>query len=81
MYANLHIVCADKPGVHGLKLKVVTGASDNTLPVRIAKQMYGEMWQSKIEPMPNDKLTAYNDGEMELWRAENSLSLQEVSVA
>ena len=31
VYANLDIVCADKPGVHDLKLKVDTGASGNTL--------------------------------------------------
>ena len=65
VYANLDIVCADKPGVHDLKLKVYTGASGNTLPVRIAKQMYGEIWQSKIEPVPNVKVTAYNGGEIE----------------
>ena len=34
VYANLDIVCADKPGIHDLKLKVATGASGNTLPVR-----------------------------------------------
>ena len=65
VYANLDIVCADKPCVHDLKLKVDTGASGNTLPVRIAKQMYGEIWQSKIEPVPNVKLTADNGGEIE----------------
>ena len=65
VYANLEIVCADKPGVHDLKLKVDTGASGNTLPVRIAKQVYGEIWQSKIEPVPNVQLTADNSGEIE----------------
>ena len=65
VYANLDIACADKPGVHDLKLKVDTGASGNTLPVRIAKQMYIKIWQSKIEPVPNVKLTAYNCGEIE----------------
>ena len=65
VYANLGIVCADKPGVHDLKLKLDTGASGNTLPVRIVKQMYGELWQSKIEPVPIVKLTAYNGGEIE----------------
>ena len=56
--ANLDILCADKPGDHDLKLKVDTGASGNTLLIRIAKQMYGEIWQSKIEHVPNVKLTA-----------------------
>ena len=42
-----------------------SGASGKTLPVRIAKQMYGEIWQSKIEPVPTVKLTAYNGGEIE----------------
>ncbi len=58
VYANLDIVCADKPGVHDLKLKLDTGALDNNLPVRIAKQIYGEICQSKIESVPNVKLTA-----------------------
>ena len=65
VYANLDIVCADRPGVHDLKLKVDTGSSGNTLAVRIARQMYGEMWQSKVEPAPNVKLTAYDRGEIE----------------
>ena len=65
MYAKLDIFCADKPGVHDLELKVDTGSSGNTLPVRIARQMYGEMWQSKVARAPNVKLTAYNGGEIE----------------
>ena len=65
VYANLDIVCPDKPGVHDLELKVDTGSPGNTLPVRIARQMYGEMWQSKVETVPNVKLTAYNGGEIE----------------
>ena len=58
---------ADKPGVHDLELKVDLGSSGNsyTLPVRIARQMYGEMWKSKLEPVPNVKLTAYDGGEIE----------------
>ena len=60
VYAYLDIVCTDKPDVHDLKLKVARGASGNTLPVRIAKQIYGEIWQSKIEPVPNVKLTAFD---------------------
>ena len=43
VYANLDIVCPDKPGVYDLELKVDTGSSGNTLPVRIARQMHGEM--------------------------------------
>ena len=65
MYANLDIVCPDKPSVRDLELKVDTGSTGNTLPVRIARQMYGEMWQSKVEPAPNVELTAYNGGEIE----------------
>ena len=65
VYANLDIVCADKPGVYDLELKVDTGSSGNTLPVHIARQMYGEMWRSKKEHMPNVKLTAHNGGEIE----------------
>ena len=40
--------------------------------------MYGEIWQSKIEHVPNVKLTAYNGGEIEccgvlkiIWRYKN----------
>ena len=51
VHANLDIACADKLGVHDLKQQVDTGASGNTLPVRIAKQMYGEILRSKIEPV------------------------------
>ena len=40
-------------GIHDLELKVDTGSSGNTLSVRIARQMYGELWQSKVEPAPN----------------------------
>ena len=65
VHANLDIVCVDKPGVHELELNVDTATPGNTLPVRIARQMYGEMWQSKVEPVPNVKLTAYNGGEIE----------------
>ena len=87
VYANLDVACDDKPGVHDLKLKVDTGV--NTLPVSIAKQMYGEIWQSKIEPVPNVKLTADNGGEIECCgvlmnnqnNQNNSLSLQELSMA
>ena len=32
--------------------------------MRVAKQMYGELWQSKVEPVPHTKLTAYNGGEI-----------------
>ena len=67
VYANLDIVCPDKPGVHDLELKVDIGSSGSTLPVRIARQMYGEMWQSKVETVPNVKLTAYNGGEIECY--------------
>ena len=57
-YTNLNIVCAHMKGVHELKLKVDTGALGNTLPVR------GELWQSKVEPVPLTRLTAYNGGEI-----------------
>ena len=63
-YASLSIICDDMKGVHELKLKVDTGASGNTLPVHVAKQMYGELWQSKVEPVLHTKLTAYNGGEI-----------------
>lgn len=64
VYAQLNIVCADMKGVHELKLKVDTGASGNTLPIRIARQMYGDQWTTKVEPVPNTTLTAYNGGEI-----------------
>ena len=56
VYAQLSIVCAD--------MKVDTGASGNTLPIRVARQMYGEQWQIKVEPIPNTRLTVYNGGEI-----------------
>ena len=41
-YTNLKMVCLDMMGVHDLKLKVDTGTSDNTIPTRTARDMYGK---------------------------------------
>ena len=54
-------------GVHELKLTVDTGASGNTLPVRVAKQMHGELWHSKVEPVPHTKLSRLQ------WRRDQML--------
>ncbi|KAI0228990.1 hypothetical protein LSAT2_020573, partial [Lamellibrachia satsuma] len=54
-YTNLKMVCPDIMGVHELKLKVDTGASGNTTPIRIARDMYGNQWQSKAEPAKHTK--------------------------
>ena len=54
-YTNLKIVCPDMMGVHELKLKVDTGASGKTIPIRIARDMCGNQWQSKAEPAKHSK--------------------------
>ena len=61
----MDIVCADKPVVHVLKLKVDTCASGKTLTVRIARHMYGYMWQAKTEYVTNIILTADNGRDIE----------------
>ena len=63
-YTNLKIVCPDMMGVYELKLKVDTGASGSTTPLRIAMDMCGNQWQSKAEPAKHTKLKAYKGGEI-----------------
>ena len=63
-YTNHKMVCPDMMGVHDFKLKVDTGTSDNTIPTRIARDMYGNQWQSKAEPAKRRKLKACNGSEM-----------------
>ena len=58
-FTTLDIVCPDRLGRHFLKVKVDTGASANTLPVRTMKRMYGDKWKSLARPT-DTHLTAYN---------------------
>ena len=58
-FATIDIVCPPKKGQHELLLKVDTGASGNTLPLRILKDMYGNKWQSMTKPT-SVQLSAYN---------------------
>ena len=67
-------------GVHDLKLKVDTAASDNTMPIRIATDMCGNQWQSKAEPAKHTTLKAYSGGQM-LWDTEHPMSVQGLGMA
>ena len=58
-FATIEIACPKKKGQHELLLKVDTGASGNTLPLRILKDMYGDKWQSMTKPT-SVQLSAYN---------------------
>jgi len=58
-YTTIDVVCPERQGQHRLNLKVDTGASGNTLPLRTIKQMYQANWKKVIQPT-NAKLTAYN---------------------
>ena len=51
-------------GQHELKLKVDTGSSENTRPLRTIQQMYEkERWKQLIQPN-NATLTAYNGSQI-----------------
>ena len=47
-------------GTHNLRLKIDTGASGNTLPIRIVNQMYGHLDEERMRPVTDVVLTAYN---------------------
>ena len=64
VYTLLSIVCLDMKGGYQLQLKVDTGASGNTLPTRIVKDMYGNKWMSKLTPLGGTKHTTYNGSEI-----------------
>ena len=62
-FVNIDIVCPQKSGQHCLRLKVDTGASGNTLPLRILQNMYGGSWRSELSPTLT-QLKAYNGTEI-----------------
>ena len=48
-------------GTHNLKLKIDTGASGNTLPIRTYHQMFGDKpFNQVLKPVKNITLSAYN---------------------
>ncbi len=59
----IDVECPSLHGVKRLKLKVDTGASANTLPLRTVRQMYGDNWSSQTR-RTNVRLTAYNGSEI-----------------
>lgn len=58
-FTVVDIICPEKTGQHRIKLKVDTGASGNTLPLRTIKQIYAEGWTDIVQ-QTTAKLTAYN---------------------
>ncbi|XP_072164277.1 uncharacterized protein [Diadema setosum] len=62
-FVEVDIVCPQKAGQHILKLKVDTGASGNTLPLRIVKNMYGNRWRP-VHQDTQTRLTAYNGSQI-----------------
>ena len=60
-FTTLKIQAPNIPGTHNLKLKIDTGASGNTLPIWMYRQMYGEKPFSEfLEPLQHVTLSAYN---------------------
>ncbi len=59
-FTTINVVCPGKLGDHSLKMKIDTGASGNTLPLRTIQQMYGTKWRDQVRPT-TDRLYAYND--------------------
>ncbi len=58
-YTTLVVVCPDPLGRHHLQVKVDTGASANTFPVRTMRQIYGDQWRNQTSPTET-KLKEYN---------------------
>lgn len=62
-FISLRVKPPDIPGQnHTLKLKIDTGASGNTLPLRTLKQMYGTSQTAlkRLKPIGNVRLTSYS---------------------
>ena len=59
-FTMVDVICPEKERQHKLRLKVDTGASGNTLPLRTVKQMYNDKWRGIIQPTTT-KLKAYNE--------------------
>ncbi|XP_064642786.1 uncharacterized protein LOC135497049 [Lineus longissimus] len=67
-YVNLDVRIPDIKGTHLLELKIDTGASGNTLPVRTYKQMYGKTaTKQRLKPLVNTVLTAYSSQRISCW--------------
>ncbi|XP_064641926.1 uncharacterized protein K02A2.6-like [Lineus longissimus] len=67
-YVNLDVRIPDIKGTHLFELKIDTGASGNTLPVRTYKQMYGKTaTKQRLKPLVNTVLTAYNGQRIPCW--------------
>ena len=62
-FSIIDVECPNLHGVKRLKLKVDTGASANTLPLRTVRQMYGDNWSSQTR-RTNVRLTAYKGSEI-----------------
>ncbi len=60
IHVSVDIICPEKEGQHKLKLKVDSGASGNTLPLRTVKAMYGKRWKAVIKKT-RQHLKAYNN--------------------
>ena len=65
-FASLDIILPNRKGDHKLKIKMDTGAEENTLPLRTFQQMFSEYvdWNGQRRPGTTQKevvvLTAYN---------------------
>lgn len=74
-FVSLDASFPEKGGTRKLKLKVDTGASGNTLPIKTFKQIYGSRKASKILKPVKTRLTAYNGQEIKC-RGAITLQLQ-----
>ncbi|XP_033126376.1 uncharacterized protein LOC117124300 [Anneissia japonica] len=61
----IDIICQNKTGSHRLHLKIDTGSSGNTLPLRALKQMYKDNRNAALKPT-TARLTAYNGSDIHL---------------
>ena len=60
-YTELKVQVPNIKGTHNLKLKIDTGASGNTLPIRTYHQMFGDKpFNQVLKPVKNITLSAYN---------------------
>ncbi|XP_033105044.1 uncharacterized protein LOC117107452 [Anneissia japonica] len=63
-YTMIDIICRNKTGSHRLHLKIDTGSSRNTLPLRTLKQMYKDNWNAALKPT-TARRTAYNGSDIQ----------------
>ena len=60
-YTELKVQVPNIKGTHNLKLKIDTGASGNTLPIRTYHQMFGDKpFNQVLKQVKNITLSAYN---------------------